>query len=583
MYRLTLAVNLSQKGPQKSMSNGDPPAPTPPAPVPAHFDLKAWFGNLNNLVTTVGAVLATVAAIFSAINKGKIERIDSKVKDLDLRAKTEQSSRDYADIFIKQLLTEDTIKKSEKRVQALLSILNIVAQASGSDEGKSRAKTRAMTPVVLALLLGEPGGVAQMDEDYEYLDDWVAIACADNSHKTRVTAIKALGGICQKALREGRLDIVVKGVRAVDQLFALIPKPDDPKDADYISVLAARSQLASFIKKEDRLVDLAKDPDKTAALGDPVALRTEVRAAFSDATVVVQDTKAKLEAIKANLESKNDAVQNTPEAKNQLVEVKGSLAQLDATLVNASQVAQTQMAQTTAPKTSPGATASPSSTATGPAGIPAPTIKALIDNLVDKDPVVRRRSRSQLGLLGQNAVKPLLAQVEARYRTNTDDDYKMRLGVACALRVMTQPIILDEKDAYWVVSLLRSNDSDTRREAAEFLMNLESSKSVQNCFDELETLFYELCASPKEGGNAVINVAVVVGTWARNLSPSTASRVPAKSMPEVALERAKVWKETLTAKGGPEWASTLKALDELIKRAEALQQKNASVNAVTAK
>lgn len=564
------------------MSNGDPPPPTP-APAPAHFDIRAWFGNLNNLVTTFGAIVATVAAIFSAINKSKIERIDSKVKGLELRAKTEQSSREYADIFIKQLLTEETIKKSEKRVQALLSILNIVAQASGSDEGKSRARTRAMTPVVLALLLGEPGGVAQMDEDYEYLDDWVAIACADNSHKTRVTAIKALCGICQKALRAGRLDVVVKGVRAVDQLVALIPKPDDPKDADYISVLAARSQLASFIRKEDRLVDLAKDPDKTAALGDPVALRSEVRAAFSDATVVVQDTKAKLEAIKANLESKTDAVQNTPDAKNQLVEVKGSLAQLDATLVNASQVAQAQIAQTPGPKTSPGASASPTSSAPGPAETAAPTVKALLDNLLDKDPLVRRRSRSQLGLLGQTAVKPLIEQVKARSGKDGDDDKRMRLGVASALYVMTQPITLDEEDAYWVVSLLRSSDSDTRRAAAEFLMNLESAKSVQNCFDELEKLFYELCASPKDGGNAVINASVIAGTWARNLPPRTASRVPAMSMPEVALQRAKVWRETLKAKGASEWNSSIKALDELIARAEAIQQKNASVSAVSAK
>jgi hypothetical protein len=582
VYRLKPENGFFQRDPQKTMSNGDP-SPPAPAPAPAHFDLKAWFGNLNNVLTTVGAVLATVAAIYSAINKGKIERIDSKVKGLELRAKTEQASRDYADIFIKQLLTEDTIKKSEKRVQALLSILNIVAQASGSDEGKSSAKTRAMTPVVLALLLGEPGGVAQMDEDYEYLDDWVAIACADNSHKTRVTAIKALGGICQKALRAGRLDIVVKGVRAVDQLVALIPKPDDPKDADYISVLAARSQLASFIKKEDRLVDLAKDPDKTAALGDPVTLRAEVRAAFSDATVVVQDTKAKLEALKTSLESKTEAAQNMPEAKTQLVEVKGRLAQLDATLVNASQVAQAQMTQTTAPKTSPGASASPTSSASGPAETPAPAITTLIDNLVDKDDKIRRRSRSQLGLLGQTAVKPLLAQVAARYGKNEENDHKMRLGVACALRVMSQPISLDEKDAYWVVSLLRSGDSDTRREAAEFLMNLESTKAVQNCFEELEKLFYELCASPDEGGNAVTNVAVVVGTWARNLSPDTASRVPAKSMPEVALQRAKTWRDDLKKKGETQWTNTLKALDELIARAEAVQQKNASVSALSAK
>src|ERR1043165_4209598 len=170
------------------------------------FDLHGWLTKLTAEISTVGAVVAAIAAILSSVNKAKLERIDSQVKTLELRSKTEQASREYADIFIKQVLSEESAKKNEKRVQALLSILNIVAQASGSDEGASSAKTRAMTPVVLALLLGEPGGVAQRDEDHRFLDHWVAIACADNSRKTRVTAIQALCGICQKALRAGRLD-----------------------------------------------------------------------------------------------------------------------------------------------------------------------------------------------------------------------------------------------------------------------------------------------------------------------------------------------------------------------------------------
>jgi len=148
------------------MSNDDPP-PNAPATATTKSGVLVWFSNFNNLVTSFGAIVASIAAIYSTLNKSKIERIESQVKQLDLRTKTEQSSRDYADIFIKQVLSEDKIKTSEKRVQALLSILNIVAQASGNEEGRSNAKTRAMTPVVLALLLGEPGGVTQMDESYE--------------------------------------------------------------------------------------------------------------------------------------------------------------------------------------------------------------------------------------------------------------------------------------------------------------------------------------------------------------------------------------------------------------------------------
>jgi hypothetical protein len=559
------------------MSNGTPAPVPPPAPAATKFNLFAWLGDFNNLLTTFGAIVAAIAAILSTLNKIKLERIDSDLKKLDFRTKVEQSSRDYANIFIKEVLSEQRIKKDgpdDKRVQALLSILNIVAQASGSDEGKSNAKTRAMTPVVLALLLGEPGGVAQMDESYEYLDDWVAIACADDNRKTRITAIQALGGMCQKALRAGRLDIVVKSLRAGDQLLGLIPKSDDPKDRDYISVLAARSQLASFIKKEDKLVDLATDPDKTGALGDPAALRAEIRSALSDATAVVQETKAELEAKVASVEqTKPGQSQPTTEAKNTVTELKQRVAQLDAALTNASQAAVAQIARTPAPQASPGTATSPATSPAFPVVSGGTTVKALIKDLLDKDAQVRRRSRSQLGLLGQTALKPLLEEVAARFDKNTEEDYRLRLGTAHALSVMVQPITLDPTDAYWVVSLLRSNDRETRLQTSEFLMNLEKDDSILRCFIELEKLFYELCRSPKEGGNTVNNAAIIVGTWARNISSDTPSYSPGTSMPQLALQRAKFWQKVLTGStASADWKSSITALGELIARAEAAQK-----------
>jgi hypothetical protein len=115
-------------------------------------------------------------------------------------------------------------------------------------------------------------------------------------------------------------------------------------------------------------------------------------------------------------------------------------------------------------------------------------------------------------------------------------------------------------------------------------MNLEHSKTIQYCFDELEKLFYELSVSPKDGGNAVINAAVIVGTWARNLTPQTLSRVPGLSMPQVALETAKDWREVLKkSSAAQEWGSTINTLNQLISRAEAVQQKNQAVTALTPK
>jgi hypothetical protein len=44
--------------------------------------------------------------------------------------------------------------------------------------------------MVLMLLVSDAGGVARMDESYEYVDDCVAPNCADSPQKIRVTSNK---------------------------------------------------------------------------------------------------------------------------------------------------------------------------------------------------------------------------------------------------------------------------------------------------------------------------------------------------------------------------------------------------------
>lgn len=554
-------------------------APGPPAPASG---VVGGLGKLNTFVSAVAALAGSLAAILSLYNKAAIERIDAKVKGLELRQKVEQASRDYAELFMNKLLAEDRLKGNEKRVQAILSLLNIAAQASANAEGESNAKTRAMTPIVLALLLNEPGGVAEMDESYQYLDDWVAIACADNSIKTRVTAMQALGGMCQKALRAGRLDIVVKGVRAFDQLLALVP--DDPKDPDYITVVAVRTQLKSFIKKEDRLLTQATLPKSAESLGEMNALRTEVRGAFANANETAQDTKVKVEAKVASIEtSKPVTPQADLETSKNLSALKGGLAELNAALGAASQVAQAQISQSSGSPAPTASVGSPGPTgSTGPQPTPtvtqgSSTIQKCIQDLLSNDETIQRRGRTQLALLRQTAVKPLVNEIATRFFKNGEEDNRLRRGAATAFHFMVQPITLDPTDAYWIVSLLRSTDDETRNHTAEFLMNLESGSSLQTCLAELERLFYEQAGLPKTGGNAVLDSSVVVATWARNIGADTPSGIANMSIPQLTLEKARTWREFLSNRRG-DWAKTISTLDDLISRAEAAQNKRTPIS-----
>jgi hypothetical protein len=194
--------------------------------------------------------------------------------------------------------------------------------------------------------------------------------------------------------------------------------------------------------------------------------------------------------------------------------------------------------------------------------------------LVSEDDKIRRNARAELALFGQAAIKPLLQEVEDRFQRNDDPDYKTRLGVAGALKLMRQPIVLDGEDAYWVVSLLRSNDSETRYATSEFLMNLESGQSVRYCYDMLELLFWQL-SDPKKHQNkwdpdTMMNIAVVVGTWGRNLTPDNESREANRSLPAFALQAVREWKAALKSEN---WKNVRETLDDLIKRAESRMKK----------
>jgi len=81
------------------MSDSSPPNPTPSPP-----GLGGWLSNVNNLLTMFGACVAPVAAIYSSINKGKIEQVETQVENLKLQSARQKASNEFADLFLDKAL-----------------------------------------------------------------------------------------------------------------------------------------------------------------------------------------------------------------------------------------------------------------------------------------------------------------------------------------------------------------------------------------------------------------------------------------------------------------------------------------------
>ena len=207
---------------------------------------------LNTILTAIGAIVATVTAIFTGLNtlkldllKSKVAELDVVVKELDVRDRTQKVSSDFADIFLKQVMPHSKVVNDEKNIQALLSILDIVAQASADDKGWSEAEARKLMPLNLALILGESGCVAALDPHYKYLTQWVGTAMSDNHPRTLATAVKALHGIGLRALREEKLPVVEECISSIEQLIKNIPPSPNPDEASpfLVAAISARAQL----------------------------------------------------------------------------------------------------------------------------------------------------------------------------------------------------------------------------------------------------------------------------------------------------------------------------------------------------
>jgi hypothetical protein len=266
---------------------------------------------LNTILTTIGAIVATVTGIFTGLNtlkldllKSKVAELDVVVKQLDLRDRTQKVSSDFADIFLNQVMPHSKVVNDEKNIQALLSILDIVAQASADDKGWSEAEARKLMPLNLALILGESGCVAALDPHYKYLTQWVGTAMSDNHPRTLATAVKALHGIGLRALREEKLPVVEECISSIEQLINNIPPSPNPDEASpfLVAAISSRAQLRQSLASQEQLL---KKIENSSDAARPAVQRIRQYAASSQQIDIstVLESKKKLEDQKLALEA----------------------------------------------------------------------------------------------------------------------------------------------------------------------------------------------------------------------------------------------------------------------------------------
>jgi hypothetical protein len=592
------------------MEDEKPDAPANTKNSVAASKTGGWIQNGNNILTVFTAVVTTFGLVLTTINKKNID-------DLNLRNQRQKDSQEYVDTFMNEVIKDPLLSGSGagvagKTLQAKLSLCNIIAQASADQKGESDAKSRALVPLELALLFGQPGAIAAIDSDFQFTDDWLGFALSDGNDSTRVTAIEAMAGMSQSALRLKKLSKVERCWDAIGQLMNAIPADEnalvkvkddvgsvDQESLDQIALkaqaISAQAHLALFISRDSQLLSSGTVDDATQEnAADVVAtLKTEAASAIEDAL----NLDAKLRTANTALARVNNgsgtdravaSKQSASDAGNasKLKSLTAALDSLDqvlqttagatpVTLISNPVVAGTGGANSAVLATS-GTSGNQGQTAPiviGAAGVSGTSvIKVLLAEAETSTGSAQDAAFSSLALAGQDAVKDLIDLEYREWKAHSPDGLAIpgnpiTEGVAKTLNRMSQPIVLDGSDAYWVCQLLQCDDSTVRTNASDFLMNLESEDSLKNCFDSVEVMFSNSIGNPDKNGSTVINIATVMGTWARVITPDTPSRVLGKSFRELALEEATTWQQWLTKIDPKNWAHTIQTLNELIAKA----------------
>ena len=511
---------MSEKTSSSEASGRPPAAPgSGSAPVAA----PGWTG-FNNLVSGLAAAAALVST-------GLNLWINQRLSGTETRAKTEGTS----DKFL-TYLHEDT-SRPEAHDQMALAVLHVIGKASGSADGHSDPRWRAALPVKLALLHEQPATVAAMDPRLELVEQWLPVALVEEGNGTHLTALRALGAVCRRALRGEAsgpdLPLARRRLAFADELRRRIgDRRNRPRD---LAELMAAPDKGDALAPDRRLLNAP------LGLGDLLKdLRNRGRTEAAPGTGDRNDADRA-----ATLAFPTTALGDQFDGGGRL-----------------------QFALQTGPKPlGGGENMLPASSETSDYRRPTDTpLLARANEVVTavQNNAVQRRLRTAPG---PDALGPLLEEVTHRGGGRGDADRKVRLGAAVALNRMRQPVALNEVQAATVVGLIGADDADTRTAAAEFLMKLEDAGGVPRCFEQLRAHFRGGVPDPQSAGSAVFNAAVVVAAWARNLPPGLHGEDPGVTLRQAARRTVEEWRTTLKEPDHrDDWPKTIAVLNELTDR-----------------
>ena len=426
--------------------------------------------------------------------------INQQQAELKQKLDRESATQTFTDKVFKQL--ENLNLSPTEKEAMVIDLLDIITESNISKTGElTDVERRQLMPLRIALFTDNDEILTHIGADSAKRKLWVNFAERSGNAKVKKTAIRALENLGHYGAGNTELFYSFRKILSLGQelnewngrLLALGALSSLVRNMDLES---ARGHLQKF--QTDSL-------DLAGVYNFMFEESANVKTDLSSGTLLKSD-------------SLNLVLSEIDEATRQLGELQGISVQMDAE-------AGTEQVDK--------------------------LITSNIEKLTTDDSAERNSARVALAGLGENSIDALMQQLREH-----NGEYRIRLGVARALNLMQQPVVLqNQENIKLVVDLIGDSKAEIRKNATEFLAKLTDQGMILQVYNELKSII-----RARENGNAVFNALVILETWQQKKAITSPTK-------EEVLAFMRAEREKLV-EIKPTWRKTIERIDQVLGRNE---------------
>ena len=379
--------------------------------------------------------------------------INQKQAELNRKLEREGATQTFADQVFEHLGSL-TLNAAEKQAM-VIDLLDIITESNISKTGElSDVERRQLMPLRMALFTKNHEILSHIGADSSKRDLWVSFAERSGNAKVKMTAIRALENL--GIYGSGEHDLMF----SLKKILSLGEELNDLNG--YLLTNTALAHLVLSMDLETTRALIEASPSDSSAIVNVYNFLFKVSSGLQTALTG---------SVISEMDSLRESLDMVKAATNQLAEL------LDFNL---------------------------GETQTREVGIVDPRLTYNIKKLKSEISSERKSARIALASYGEYSIEYLM-----KYLDNNPDEYQVRLGVASALNLMQQPVIIDDEEyVHAIVGLIGDPKAEIRKESSRFLAKLSDAQTIDFVFEELKRVI-----EMRSNGNAVYNAFVVLISW----------------------------------------------------------------------